>query len=595
MAETPNIEVLRELLNKIDSEFDLESRLNRYISVTPELVELAKNSGLSSDLDAARALFVSDFVVSASEMPANTSDEDRRKIIIDSFLKGLMDRNKSSDKLMRIFFLAMKTSSLIRRTDLFLADRGLNREPSLIMLKDFYIEPYLSLCSEFLGKGSCGWELSILSALLKKTFPTNEFEFFTQAPKYSPDEDLSYYLWNMLETYSESQLLTPNTQIVIPNVENTSTALVGSSKPEFSFSFWNIDTPHSSLKDNQNALEFLHKYLGKTDNSRPLVYLRARIPKLQQQFIVVRNPFSDLKPFIIMKTPADEINLSEALTILGFRSREAKSWRDITKPPKKAKKQPSVSQNSTSTPFRSQKSEVPEEKKSFFSKIFGGLLGKSDDKGTSQSLKEDKPKPKIESKKKKHRDKSRQKGNSNLPYFLSHALTASLVGDLQLFEIFDTYRESKYAIQGSLELDYQTKKTKLITRKKLDSPQAIGELVNGLDSVLTTIIKHFFAEEIHVIPEEILFVSKNDLRTIVCLESSDDRLVGTIGTTFVKDVVDWRSKEENIVQRRTLRMRTGQLLQARRHTPLDEAINRIYQGALDEEVDEMTLEQKSAK
>ena len=150
MAETPNIEVLRELLNKIDSEFDLESRLNRYISVTPELVELAKNSGLSSDLDAARALFVSDFVVSASEMPANTSDEDRRKIIIDSFLKGLMDRNKSSDKLLRIFFLAMKTSSLIRRTDLFLADRVLNREPSLIMLTEFYIEPYLSIDAHFL-------------------------------------------------------------------------------------------------------------------------------------------------------------------------------------------------------------------------------------------------------------------------------------------------------------------------------------------------------------------------------------------------------------------------------------------------------------
>ena len=588
MVETPNIEVLRELLNKIDSEFDLESRLNRYISVTPELIELGKNSGLSSDLDAARALFVSDFIVTGSEMPVNTSDEDRRKIIIDSFLKGLMERNKSSEKLMKIFFLAVKTSSLIRRTDLFLADRGLNREPSLIMLKDFYIEPYLALCSEFLGKGSCNWEISILSSLLKKSFPSNEYEFFLQAPNYTPDEDLSYYIWNMLEAYSETQLLTPNTQIIIPNIENTSTILVGSSKPEFTFSFWNVDTPHSSLKDNQNALEFLHNYLGKTDNSRSLVYLRARVPKLQQQFIVTRNPFSDNKPFIIMKTPADEINLSEALTLLDFRSREVKSWIDITKPPKKTKNQPSISQI---TSLSSQEIQKPEEKKGFFSKVFGGLFGKS--KGIESSSSKISIKDKEKNDKKKN--KTRQKGNSNLPYFLSHATSASLVGDLQLFEIFDTYRESKYAVQGSLELDYKTKKTKLITRKKLDNPQLIGEMINGLEDVLTSIIKHFFAEEIHVIPEEILFVSKDDSRTIVCLESSDDRLVGTIGTTFVKNVVDWQAKEEDIVQRRTLHMRTGQLLQARRHTPLDEALKRIYKGALDDDPNELILDQKSIK
>ena len=57
----------------------------------------------------------------------------------------------------------------------------------------------------------------------------------------------------------------------------------------------------------------------------------------------------------------------------------------------------------------------------------------------------------IDSKEKKSSEKTRQKGNSNLPYFLSHALTASLVGDLQLYEIFDTYRESDYLIVGISE------------------------------------------------------------------------------------------------------------------------------------------------
>jgi hypothetical protein len=590
MAETPNINVLRDLMNKLKNEFDLESRLNRYITNTPDLIDYGKNSGLSSDIDAARALFISDFLVTTSEMPPNTSDEDRRKIMIDSLLKGLSERNNSTEKLMQIIYLAVKTASLIRRTDLFLADRGLNREPSLLMLKDFYIEPYLEICSDYLGGGSCSWELSLLSALLKKGNPTNEFDFFSGAPQYSREVDLSYYIWNMLEAYSETQLLTPNTQITIPNVENTSTVLVGSSKPEYTFSFWNLDTPYASLKDNQNALEFLNKFLSKTDNSRPLVYFRGRVPKLQQQFIIIRNPFSDIKPYIIMRTPADEINLSEALTVLALRSDEVESWKDIYKPPKK-KKKPVAKTTPTTTQGLDQIPAEEVEKKGFFTKLFGGLFGKGE---KTESQKMDKqPKPKKE--KKKSKEKIRAKGNSNLPYFLSHAITANLVGDLQLFQMFDTYRESQYAVQGTFELDYQAKKTKMYSRKKLEKPEELGELINGIDAVITTIIKHFFSEEIHILPEEILFVSKNDLRTIVCLDSNEERLVGSIASTFVKDVVDWKAKEENIVQRRTLHMRTGQLLQARRHTPLDEAINRIFENTFDENTEELTIEQKTVK
>ncbi|MHA1984810.1 MAG: hypothetical protein ACW967_10670 [Candidatus Hodarchaeales archaeon] len=590
MAETPNITVLKDLMNKLTSEFDLESRLNRYITNTPELIDYGKNSGLASDIDAARALFISDFLVTTSEMPPNTTDEDRRKIMIDSLLRGLNERNNSTEKLVQIVYLAVKTASLIRRTDLYLADRGLNREPSLVMLKDFFIEPYLEICSDFLGGGSCSWELGVLSALLKKSSPTDEYEFFSGAPQYSRDIDLSYYIWNMLEAYSETQLLTPNTQITIPNVENTSTILVGSSKPEYTFSFWNLDTPYASLKDNQNALEFLNKFLSKTDSSRSLVYFRGRVPKLQQQFIIIRNPFSDIKPFIIMRTPADEINLTEALTVLALRSDEVESWKDIYKPPKK-KKTPVPTTIPTPSPDLDQKTKEEGEKKGFFSKLFGGLFGKGDKTESTKVPKQ--PKPKKE--KKKPKEKVRIKRNSNLPYFLSHAITANLVGDLQLFDMFDTYRESQYAVQGTFELDYQARKTKLYARKKLEKPEELGELINGIDAIITTIIKHFFSEEIHILPEEILFVSKNDLRTIICLDSNEDRLVGSIGSTFVKDVVDWQAKEENIVQRRTLHMRTGQLLQARRHTPLDEAINRIFEKIFDENTEEFTIEQKTVK
>jgi len=73
------------------------------------------------------------------------------------------------------YFLANKTNSMIRRSDVFMAGRGVIRKASLITLKDIYIDPYLKICSELLGDGPCGWELAILAGALKKTLPGVEY------------------------------------------------------------------------------------------------------------------------------------------------------------------------------------------------------------------------------------------------------------------------------------------------------------------------------------------------------------------------------------------------------------------------------------
>ena len=101
-------------------------------------------------------------------------------------------------------------------------------------------------------------------------------------------------------------------------------------------------------------------------------------------------------------------------------------------------------------------------------------------------------------------------------------------------------------------------------------------LLDGLDTILEETVNHFFGKKHQVIPREILFISTNEQRFAISFESDDKRIVGTIGQTYSKDIADWRAKDEEPIQRRTLQMRTGQLLSARHHTPLDEAIKRIY-------------------
>ena len=67
-------------------------------------------------------------------------------------------------------------------------------------------------------------------------------------------------------------------------------------------------------------------------------------------------------------------------------------------------------------------------------------------------------------------------------------------------------------------------------------------------------------------------------KLIICLNGNQERVVGTIATTYVEKIVDWQAmeKEEETLQRRSLHMRTQQLLAARRHTPFQEAVERIY-------------------
>ena len=65
MISIPNFETLKELLGKIDQDFDILSRLTRYKTMASESVSMGLSLGLTSEEDTSRALFVSDFIITA--------------------------------------------------------------------------------------------------------------------------------------------------------------------------------------------------------------------------------------------------------------------------------------------------------------------------------------------------------------------------------------------------------------------------------------------------------------------------------------------------------------------------------------------------
>jgi len=174
MDTIPNLKVVKEMAEEINSEYDLNPRLERYKTLNPDLLEFAVSNGLSEE-DAPYPLFISDYIVTSSEVPSGLSDEERRLSIIKSFVKG-KERNSDVDKLLRIFYLAHKVKQAFRRNDYFLAGRGLGRDPSLVILKDIFVTPYLVTCKKILGEGDQLWEIGILYSAVKHSLPSEELQ-----------------------------------------------------------------------------------------------------------------------------------------------------------------------------------------------------------------------------------------------------------------------------------------------------------------------------------------------------------------------------------------------------------------------------------
>ncbi|MFX1284011.1 MAG: hypothetical protein ACFFB5_10165 [Promethearchaeota archaeon] len=581
MLKIPNEDVCRSLVHKIEDEYDLENRLNRYKNQS-ELVELASNQGLTEIDDAVRALFVADFIVTASELPSGGSDEERYRSVIHSFLQG-RSRCSSSDSLMRIFYLAYKTATTIRRQDLFMAGRGLSRKATLIRLKDSYITPYLAVVSELLGKGPCGWELGILSAAMKRMYPDDEIQKFGNLPQYTEYKALTEPIWRLMISYSEKQVVETNPNPIIPNMNESKAILLLDAQQTSLVSLWNT-TPSNALKL-QVELPSIVKFLNQPLDGKQLVLMRGSILDTMEHFFIVRDPFTRAKPIFVLKTPADELNLSEVLTILQLRGLEHGGWKSlftsIEEHAVKPKEKPIIISEEIAAVPEVETVEPPV-KEGFFGKIKRVLFGK---KAKPPVKERSIPKPR---KIKLPKEVKKEKKQSHLPQFMSESsfitqgITVDAVGDMNLFDLFDTVREESYYVVGTFETDFKKTDTFFLTR--LDTlPNTVITFFNGLDQEISKLYKTCFDDN-RILIEELFLIAEDNQKLILSLNGNQERVVGTIATTSVEiagisqQIADWQSRAKDVepLPRRSLHMRTNQLLAARRHTPFNEAVERIY-------------------
>lgn len=543
MEYVPNLKLLEKQLLNIDKEFDLQVRIKRYLTMVQELIQFAQALGLNNPEDAARALFVSDYIITSSEVPPGTSDEKRNASVIKSFIKGLATRSPSSDSLMRIYYLAYKTAILIRRNDIIQADRGINRMSALLRLKDSFLTPYLFLAQKYLGKAPSDWELGILYAALKKTLPHQEIEALKDVPQSIEVPTLLHYTWKLMEMYALQKESSTNPNVTISNVNTTNTILIPDSSMPSIISVWNLNKNLREIAWTEPMVSLVN-LLNVVDNeNKSLIYLRARFKNTQ--LLLIREPTIPSKPLILLNTPADETNVSQVQSLLRLRGQEGRIW--------------------TTLEFTnlSDQQQVTETRKLVAVARKRKLVGIARPFRTSDDPRTELP-------------------TVYLPSFISEALTLDAVGDVPLFEKFDTVRESEYTLMGIIENNLNTGHISFLNQPGFDEAKSIKQSMDQIVSAINKVVFQIFDVdgESKFKPEELVYLLENNLKLLICITGNEDYILASIAITYVKETNQFgklgKQMELDTFKRRMLHMRIGQLLNARRFTNLEEAVNRIF-------------------
>lgn len=572
--DVPNLTAVKEMADTIDSEFDLKSRFDRYVSMSQDLLTLAKSNGIKSDDDAVRALFIADFVITSSEVPSGISDDERRISIFKTFISSMEICGSSAENTMRGLFLVQKVAISLKRNLSFLCGRGLPQDTALIFMKDITLSAYLKIVAEDYGWTSLSFALGALSAGVQNKLPDTEIAAFLEESKNVKNSDDLHVVqsWEVLTNLRDANPVTVNDKIVIPNIQESSVLFTAKFDKKPIISAWNA--PNFLEKSNDQILIDYLDYFEKSDSSLPLMYFRGKTVEGDRSIIIVRDPYAPGKPGVLYKTTADEVNVTEVISILDQRSDEKEGWVQLfEQTPVRYQEKIEKEVEEVVTEEVEEPASEAAKPKGFFGKLkalFGGGSGSSS-----------KPKKKVKTSTKKVKktetvSKLKNRDIFIVPPILSQSIAASTIGGLQLFEFFDVQREDEYVIVGAMESNFEENKTTFVTESRFENPNQMIQLIDGLDQAMESTLNGYFGGSHQVYPSEIMFRSKDGSRFIIMFEANEKRIVGTIAITYKKDMSAWQDKEEQTQKRRTLQMRTGQLMSARVHTPFDTSIERIY-------------------
>ena len=152
------------------------------------------------------------------------------------------------------------------------------------------------------------------------------------------------------------------------------------------------------------------------------------------------------------------------------------------------------------------------------------------------------------------------------------------VSGIQIVETFDIFREGNYEIEGVFDKDLTTNRTTFLSKPTLTQASNIVTFLDVLKDQLANVFHELdFQQEILI--EEVFLSTAEKEKYLLTLDGNQSMIVGLFAKAPPDaPIADWQARSHDVeaLQRKSLAMRINQYLKARRHTPIEEAIERIY-------------------
>ncbi len=602
---------IQGLWEKYSQEQQHVVQFERYQTMLKDDFEQFRQAHKADEDAALCAIYLADFVITSSQLLDLGITDDERKAAILRVVQAGMKQGITGDKIINVHQLSQELGMALRRSYVFLLDRGIEKDVAVMQLADVFLVPFFRYAHRALPRASLAWLSAVAEGATAEILHDTLYKTSSQLGHMQGfDEkcvvDASI---GILERFSRRRKETPNTEIIVPlRKESAGAVLIRriSGKEEYMGYSEPMEANHlAKFQKELSEVCALSKF--KSRDLVPIYYRGVSATQtremLPRNFFLVRGEMehSDYEAWFFLSTTADDINLELIRTRLAARCQGIIGIARRPLPPKKKKKPKKVKKEAARTATTGARAAgTPSgEKPSIWRRVlrvFG--IGKKEEaeeevpdeiptfaRLDAQMVVDEEPTPVEEEI--AEPAKVSIPGEWNRAEVLqswAESLVVDAVSGLSLEESYDTLRDLDYIITGVGEFPQKTEPTGDLFGLEYQ----VGDLAEAMSDLgthmaeLRDVAAQLAQSDTRIkgaffVPEEVFLQRITEANTfeLISFDTTATRMVFLAARTTDTAAAGLMAPNKGSIKRRSIQMRLRQLAQARTSNPLKERMGSV--------------------
>ncbi len=551
---------LEDELKDIKNEHNLDMQFKRYKTVTKDVIRDMKEKTTLTEQSLIACSYISDYIMTASEIRMTISDEERVKELVNLF-QHLPDNFNQWKDLTHHIGLIYAVASIARKRYYFQLDKGIPKNIACLRVSSYLLRHLINFCTQHFPTISFLWFLYVLEAALLQTIFSTVIEErrILQGTK----DDIAGIITCMIALKMITAFAHEiNETVPVPNI-NESEIVNYISLKEMNKDLFYAKGETKFLK--HKFSEILPEIKIQDVQTHILKYLRLESLKDKRKdknifYLGYQNSFA--LGYVGIFSSIDDLNLKEIESLFSLKIKDLYA---LCKYEEILKTYPLESEEKKELEEKETEENPKEEKKGLLKAIVRKI------KNVFSKI------PKVVQLEKKNAFIQQW-----LEYFNQELLYSSVSGiEISPLPIFDNYRENDFLLTGLIESEKKNiEATTLISEEALVFPTEILDpliaLINFSKEWLITINYHIDT----LFPEEVLYEEKDkpDALRLVEFVKNDDKLFGIVADKIEPRTLNIPRKKQ-VYKRRTLMKKLRELdstIASRKDIDIIQAAKKVF-------------------